>query len=285
MTTPYCTLAQVKAELNANTTTDDATILPLILRVSARIDAMMGGKDFFAPLTASRYYPIEPYRVSSYYNTFKLHDNVLTLDAVSVGSQALTVGSQVNVYPPGDTPYHQLRMIDRGISWYWACSTDDTQPVMVEVTGTFGYRRGYPVDAWIALDALGANITASALTLTVADADGTDEYGITPRFSIGSLILIDSERMTVVAVNTTTNTLTVRRATNGSTAAAHTAGAAVSVYRPEEAIVRATARQTAFMYARRGAFEGAVSNDFGTVTFPQDILSEINGILQDIQYG
>lgn len=67
---------------------------------------------------------------------------------------------------------------------------------------------------------LGAGYTSGGGTVTVADGS---------MFTVGDVINIDSERMLVTAVNTSTNVLTVTTAFEGTTNANHSNGAAVSL--------------------------------------------------------
>lgn len=281
--TSYASLAQVKAELKADLTTNDAITQNYARIVSARIDLIMGQEDYFAPYIDTRYYEVDPRNVNSRKGILWLNDNLLAATAITAGTTALTLGSNVEYYPRAKTPYPALRLTDCcSNTWYsYACGADPCDLLEVTITGTFGYRTRYPTDGWLAADTLNGAINASVTTITVTDVDGADYYGITPRISAGNLLQIDSEWLEVTATNTTNNTATVRRAANGSTAAAHNNGATVSVWYPETVITRITARQAAALYARRGAFEGAVMTEVGIVTYPADLLSELVGVLSE----
>lgn len=284
MTTPYTTLAKVRSELKASSTVDDGDVMPLIRQVSARIDSVMGQPDYFAPYIEARYFPLVPTRVQSYSNLFRLHDNLLVLSAVSIEGTSYTVGTQVSAYPPGRTPARSLQMLASAGSWYEACSSGVLNP-QVLVTGVWGYRTRYTVEAWLAVDALAAGINASVTSLTVADVDGADAWGYTPRISAGNLLKIDDELMLATATNTSTNAIPVRRGVNGSTAAAHLIGATVSVFQVEDTIARAATRQAALLYARRGAFEASQMTDVGIVTYPSDLLNELYASLRELAYS
>jgi len=73
---------------------------------------------------------------------------------------------------------------------------------------------------------LGADLTASNAAVSVSVTDGT-------AYSVDEVLLIGSERMLVVDI--AGNTLTVRRAWDGSVLAAHTAGA--DIYAPRTLVV------------------------------------------------
>jgi len=79
------------------------------------------------------------------------------------------------------------------------------------MAGVWGYNSDY-LQAWQAVDVITVvGINSSVTSFTVADVDGVDVYGVTPRISAGNYVLIDSEVMLVTATNTTTNTVTVKR--------------------------------------------------------------------------
>jgi hypothetical protein len=276
----YATLADARAAMNAQDTIDDGLLRSLVGAVSARIDLMMGSATpFFQPYTEAREYEILYSNVDSGRNAFILPtaEPLLSVTSVSLNGTAL---SSVAAFPVSRTPITMIRRTDY-CSWY-ENSTD--APPTVTITGVWGYHRAY-ARAWLAVDTLAAAIVStSATTFTVADVDGADEYGFTPRLSAGNLIKVDSEIMEVTATNVTTNTVTVRRGVNGTTAATHLISAAVSTWQTEDNIRRVTARQAGMLYARRGAYEQQTITDVGVITYPADLLAELRGVLQGYQY-
>lgn len=276
----YCTLAQAKTELNASNTVDDNKLRRNIETVSRRIDNLMGypRRPYFAPYIEQRGYTISNDRVSTLAGTFWLRDPLLAFSAVL--RQTTSVTSLVELYNSGNGVADSLRFTSSSYSWY---PTDNDLVRKVFVTGTWGWHSDY-ANAWEAVDALAAGINASVTSITVADADGADLDGFTPRFSPGNLIQIGSEWMMVNAVDTATNILTVRRGVNGSTAASHLISAAVSTYHVDDRISRITARQAALLYARIGAFQVETLDGVGVVTYPQDLLAELRATLQDFAY-
>lgn len=284
--TLYCTLADAKVEAKATTTNDDAKLRREIYRVSKRIDAEMGSprRPFFAPYTEQRRYLVSGSRVDSYNNTFLMNDPILSLTAVTRAGETIT--STTALYQPDNRVADSLRITNFASSWYDCGSSTDVPPYFVLVTGIWGWHEDY-ANAYDAVDVVAdaGGITSSGTSITVADADGADLDGFTPRFSPGNLIKIGTELMDVTAVNTTTNVLTVRRAVNGTTAAAHALNAAISVYRVDERIRHVTARQSAFLYARLGAFQTQSADGLSTITYPEDLLSELKGVLREFQYA
>lgn len=277
----YATLDEVKDELLAEGTADDDKILRGIRQVSHRIDTLFRATvPLFVPSLQARRVALSGTAINSVDGTLLLGMPLLSLTGVGINSQALTVGTNVQAYPVNSSPSFQLQLMgDAWYSWYTAYCSDVRGPQSATITGIWGYHADY-ANAWLTVDALEANIDASVTSLTVADVGGTNPLGDAPRLSAGNVIQIETEWMDVTATDDATNSVTVRRGVNGSTAAAHTAGTAVQVFQVDESIKRAVVRQTAFQYARRGAFDTVRYGDISTVAFPKDMLEEVYGLLR-----
>lgn len=279
----YATLADAKAELKASGTIDDTKLLRNLRAVSARVDRVKQvARPFFLPVQETREIEIMRRVVNSYDNTLLLPWPLLAVTAVGVAGTTLTVGSSVEGWPTYESPFRQLRIIGSAPTWYDYCVTDN-EPPMAAITGTWGWHGDYS-HAWLAVDVLAGNITASATSLTVADVDGADPYGFSPRLSAGALLKIGTECIWAVATNTTTNAVTVVRGVLGTTAAAHTAADPVAVFQVEDDIRRVVARQAAFLYARAGAFESSAVTDMGIVNYPSDLLMELRATVGGYTY-
>lgn len=173
--------------------------------------------------------------------------------------------------PPNPTPWNVMHLMDGT----WVYDTDETG---IQITGVWGFHADYPDDAWTdSGDTLQDAVDDAATTFEVADADGADARGVTPRFSPGQLVQVEEEWVEVTAVDaaSTTNTITVRRGVNGSTAAEHDAGKALGLWTPDPDVARAIARWTALAYTRRGAFETVTIQGMGAVKFPADMPREV----------
>lgn len=282
----YATLAEVKEEMMAEDTLDDPVVLRGIRQVSRRIDRMFqSNKPLFVPVIETRAIGLSSGNINSGNRTLMLHtyqgvvSPLLSLTGVTINGSALTVGTNVQTYPPLGGPYFQLQLLgDTWYSWYSAYCSDAWGTQNASIAGIWGYNIDY-ANAWLKVDTLAAAIaTTTATTLTVTGVSASDPYGDAPRISPGNLIQIDSEWMDVVQTSVT-NVVTVIRGVNGSTAATHLINADVKVYQMDESIKRAVVRQTAFAYARRGAFDTVRISDFSTVTFPKDMLDEVYGLL------
>lgn len=288
MTATYATLAEARSEDKATSTTDDDKLMRAVFAASGRIDGVFQSRyRYFMPWIRTITFPIREYMVDSVVNTLALPYPLLSLTSITYNGSAMTVGTSVEAYPSGVTPYKVLRMMTFAYDWYNFVAWSSSYPEpLVSITGVWGYHGDY-VNAWLSVDTLAAAIvTTTATTLTVADVDGDDAFGFGPRISRGHLIKVDDEYMEVTDTNTTTNVVTVRRGANGSTAATHLISAAVYTWQVEENVKRVTARQASLLYARRGAFEVSTLNEIGVSTsYPQDLLTELKGALQDYAYG
>ncbi len=281
LTSLYCTLADAKSELQAESNVDDAKIMRFIKQLSRRIDQMFRSRtSVFVPVRQARNVSLSPYSINSYLRTLDLGSPMMSLSGITTNGQSLVVGSTVQSYPVGITPFNQVQLLGSAYSsWYaYAQCADAWGPQNASVSGVWGYSTDYS-DAWLEVDSLTDAMTDSALTFTVEDVDGENPLAEAPRISAGHVVQIDDEWMDVVKTNTVTNSVTVRRGVNGTTAAAHDADAVVSVFQVEEGI-RRIARQACLQYARQGAFNTITISGMGQeIRFPQDLLEEITALV------
>lgn len=299
----YATVAQAAGELHTSRATpgsatlDSSEVAKLyrgLNEVTNRINVQMNPRrrePYFEPWAGTRTYPLYAWCINSYEGALTLpfpllEFTSLSIDGTAVGSSLVGTALASGVEP--ETPYQHLYLTQNamsgGYTWYnLVCRSSFcvTRTQTVQVVGIWGFHRDY-ANAWQDADVLDGDVAIDATTITVSDADGADYRQFTPRFSQGNLIRVDEEYMRVDSVNVTSNVLTVRRAQHGTTAAAHGDGVSVEVWYPEESIVRVTARQAAFLYARRGAYEvRQADGGGGTTTYPQDLLQELLGTLQE----
>ncbi len=75
-----------------------------------------------------------------------------------------------------------------------------------------------------------------AAWMTVADVDGKDQDGISPRFQVGQLLRVKSEYLRLIAIDREGNRLRALRGVNGTKALAHAKGAPLDIYRAASAI-------------------------------------------------
>lgn len=284
----YATLADARLDNKAVSTTDDNVLLRYLRQISRRIDNMFRvlnwpTRPIFEPYIETRIIPLSTYQTNSLLRTYTLPASLLALTGVQVATETLTIGTLVEAWPDSASPITALRLIDCCNSWFsFDCGTC-SEPTLIQVSGTWGIHRDY-ANAWQHVDDLAAGITDSATSLTVADVDGADAYGLIPRLSAGNLIRVGNEYMEVTATDTGANTVTVRRGQNGSTASAHAQNDDVDVWMVEEPIRREVARQAAFLNARRGAYSTVDITALGETRYPSDLLGSLRGVLAEYAY-
>ena len=95
-------------------------------------------------------------------------------------------------------------------------------------------------------------INAATTTITVTDADGVDARYQT-RFAVGQLLKVESEFLKALAINTTTNALTVLRGANGTTAATHANGTSLYSYAPMRNLEQVCVALVAWLYRNKAS--------------------------------
>lgn len=273
----YCSLVEAKRHLKANKSMDDDTLLDIIGEVSRRFDVELGGRasrPYFAPYSEARQFVMDTMRISSHWNTFEVDQPLLSVSAVTVGTN--TVTSDVSLFPADRTPVDRLYLNRSAGSWYdYANSSEVTY---VTVTGVWGYHSQYD-EAWVSYSALDANIADASTLTTVAqtDAEDRDPFGRRPQYSIGQLIRINSEVMQIEDI--TVSGFILRRGLLGTSTAAHTAGDTIEVWQVEDPIRRLAAQQAAAWYARMGGTQPREAGDL-----PTDLEHEVARTLRGYQY-
>lgn len=124
-------------------------------------------------------------------------------------------------------------------------------------------------------------LTAAATSITTNDADGADQWGITPRFQAGQLLRIESEYVEVTGVNTSTQVLTVVRGRNGSTAAQHAQDTTIEIWRPVLPVKQAAVIQAVRQMERglQGFGDARATAEIGELLFIRDIDPEAKSML------
>lgn len=284
MTHTYATLAQIKANINTEKTSEDTRLLEYAQYVSERIDLEQNSDyPFFLPYKVSEDVLIDPTQVNSRQNTLRLTSYWLELSGVTQNGQARVVGTDVFAYPPGVLPIHTLRLTSYSNRWYDApCDGCNSTPLTTTLAGIRGFRRRGA--SWKQVGTLAANIDASVTTITVNNLAAAAITGESDsNFSAGCLFRIGDEYLFKLY---SASSNTVERGVHGTTAAAHTQGDAVEVFQVEPVIVRVVARQAGLLLMRRGAYDTRSANDLGTpIVYPADMLAEVYAVLQEFAYA
>lgn len=284
MSISYATLPQLEAELQGSNggATDQARLLDYARQVSARMDEYKAYE--FAPRQQAIYHSLfDDVRGGRRRRpaTLVLRQPFLAIDSIAIRDEALTqwdgvyanqASADYYADPLHDSPKRLIRRLN-GQSWTPSTSSyaSDYENAIL-VTGLTGYRTRYPQEGWQPGSTLSGSIATDATSLAVNSG---------ANFSPGALLRVGSELMLLTAV--ATNTLTVTRGSRGSTAAAHSTGAAVEVWVPEPAIVRACARWASYLLRRRGNFERySVDGLGGGTSMPEDMPREVKNILDEL---
>lgn len=232
----YTTLADFKAaKMPGSTGTgDDALILDYIREVSRDLGNLSGRK--FAPVIATRTFDaVRDVSDSGLLLRVDPYD-LLAVGTITNGDGVEVATSAYVTQPRGVTPYWGLKLkSSKGLTWTYG---DDPEDAISLNACTWGYHDDY-ANAWEALTTLGAALNASASAATLAAALGNP----------GELLKIDTEFLYLSARTTTAATLV--RGVNGSTAAAHDNGAAISRWVPVREVSGLCRAAVAMKYALR----------------------------------
>lgn len=222
----YASIAEFKDFMQQNGSTvrvsasDDAVMLTLLESVSRRIDEWCGRGSGFGPITATRYFD------TCYESWLFLEADLAASATVTLGGSALTVDDDYDLLRGdgtyGAAPYRRIR---RPLYMNFGYGRKN-----LEIAGSWGYpvtsRTLVPTTAE-ALDASETEIDVSALT------------GI----SVGMTLMLGSEDVYVTATtDSTTDSITVDRGVNGTTADTHLTGLAIRRYVYDAAVVDACKR-------------------------------------------
>ncbi len=229
----YCSLPDLKTRIGEATTTYDAPLLLLLEAVSRAVDAYTN--RFFYVVTETRYYDGAGRRLLLDQDLISVA--TLKTDDNDDGVYEATWASTDYDLLPYNAPHKVLVAVRR------AGTKHDFNPGLtktVEVVGTWGYADA--VDASGATINEGGTYSASDTTLTVSSGAA---------FKTGQTLRIESEQLYVSAISG--NNLTVTRGVNGTTAATHADGTAISILAHPRAVAEATLQQAALIWARRAA--------------------------------
>lgn len=243
-------------------TSNDAVALSILESVSARIDQWCGRSAFgsgFGPRTGTNRYD------GAWQTELRLRDDCISITSVT----ALDTTAGASSTPAADTDYYLVNARGqyepapyRTIILHDQASTITRFGLGYRVTsvaGVWGYQSVTLLLADTAAEAIDASETA------------IDVSGLTD-LDAGQTILIDSEQMYVSAVTTgTPDTITVVRGVNGTTAATHSNGAAISRYVYPGPIIEACNRLALRRWRARDA--GADGTDGGgdvPMTIPRE---------------
>jgi hypothetical protein len=248
---------QIKSNPNQGDLTNDADIVKHYIHVASDQVREYCSRTFVPYIDASHkvlYGDLSRFRI------LQLGDDALSVSTITDASgDEITSGN------------YRLRDVTNHISGYpkryveistqanaFGFADYDFEPTFT-VDGIWGYSTRSYDNSWDTLSTTSETLTDSTTDIVVADSTLYEVY---------DYIRIESEFMQVTANDTATDTLTVTRGVNGSTAVAHDGSSTaldVDRWQIEHAVKDATTRLTAFLYQSRQGLGNTIVFQDGTV--------------------
>ena len=232
--------------LQTTETTDDALLQSLVSEASAEFQRQID--RVCLPYVATNVFDYQaPYTL-----TFRGYD-LLAVTTLTNGDGATISGSEYVLRSANQYPKWRIELKANGTSTF---TWDDTWHEAISVAGVWGYVPNYAA-FWTdtGYDIPVGNITSSSTSFTLA---------ATSALEVGMYIKVDSEVMQITELTSTAVTHT--RAELGTTAAAHTAGAAITRANVLADIMFAVRELVVYQYLAKDRAGGRVTvYDGGTV--------------------
>lgn len=268
----YATLSDTRRYLGLTAAqTGDDDLLLVLLGAASRLIEQFTGRRFYPVRQTHAYAAGDP-------GCLLLRDDLLALHSLTNGDGSAISAAAYHLAPAGAAVSTAV-LLDRT----QAAFTHDGDPIdAIEVDGTWGYHLAWP-DAWIdSGDSVQDNPLASdAAALTVGDADAPTLTGYGTRFAVGQLLRVEDEYLHVLAIDTTTNVLTVARGVNGTTAASHAQATAIEVYAPPADIRQVCLRVVSWLHKQKDAgFVQAAGSLRGQIAVPPALPDDVQQILE-----
>jgi len=248
------TLADMLAFLPNSTNANTAMLEQAIEAASIAICTYKGSQHFWYPVVAARKFDLPNGR------ELALRADLLECLSVTNGDGSVLDASTYRAEPVNYYPKSSI-VINPSAAWYWLPSILTYDENAITVNGIWGYHAYYLV-AWALASTLSGAINASTTTIAVTSSAS---------YSAGHIVRCNDELMLVVTV--ATNSLTVIRAWNGSTAAAHDSLTTLPVWKTQADVARGCMIQAARYYKRNEAVFGTTGGgEMGTqaITIPLD---------------
>lgn len=280
----YVSLEDFKAIRNIDRTTHDQQLRSYLLGAKRFIDTKVGYG--FYPKRDIRTYPHPPDAVKLFFSDWLLELETLVTNngdtTIPASDYILLTGSRQDL-----TPYDRVYLLPDSEHnvFLWSGNAD----VSNTVTGIWGFHDDYD-EAWVYANttlqnAGGIPASSTSTVLDVSSLSGSDNTGRSPKIQTYDLIKIGDEFMNVTSIDTTSDTVTVARAVNGSLLAAHAQLDPIYRWSPIEEIVLTARRLTAYFYAQRSidSYEVQVDPAGGSVNLPAGIPKDVWGNLMQYQ--
>lgn len=258
----YCSLKKMKRatgviDWQLASATEDPKYLDALQEATRLIDEWTG--FWFEPRYQTRAFDSLGVHIDDLTRTLDLDMWLAAVKEIKVGVEpdgsggtALVAGTDYSFYPRGKAATLSLRRLSA--SWSSATSLIAGSYVeSISVTGLWVLHRLYLTDGWRLGSALSAGVNNSPSTTTIPLTTGTGST-----FDIGQLVrfgtAVDAEMGYVSA--TAADSITIDRAVNGSSIAAHSSADSVYYWQPEPIIEDACAQLAGLIYNQYGQYAG-----------------------------
>lgn len=289
----YATLDDLEAALSQVRTLDmtpdqkilDPTIgMQFLDAVSRRVDDILSPdhSTFFGPIRQVRKVRLDSFNHSN--SNGWLHLPWPIVELYHVTNQSVDYLTKVEIADP------QTIQTDGSFAWAGL-----GRRAVVEIEALWGWPDD-TYDAWgEPLDALDATqvVASDALPWEPEELPVTSPGLKHPLTGVyvyapGAVLKIGQELMVVrlrqiLADEDEQSGVQVIRNVLGSTATEHADDATIFRWYPPSSLVSEVARQAAFLYIRRGAFQAEFVDGVGLTTYPPDLLSSLHAVLTEFQ--
>lgn len=269
----YVTVAGLKSYkgIDPEDSVDDARLQRAAVNASRAWDRWTF--RHFYPLQATRYYDYTPG------SQLKFQADLLEPLTVTTQNGAVTITADQYYLLCGGRydliPYDRLELrTDKGICFSFAGTAQKANAV----TGIWGYHPDYG-NAWeLSGDAVQntAGLDASGTSLQVTATDVPDLDGLMPLFQRGQILRVEDEYLHVRRIMSPTIML-VTRGANGTTAATHAKGKAISIWRPWPDVWEAVCELAAYLYDLKDSqvYDVTATAETGMMVIPKGIPAQV----------
>lgn len=254
--------------VKATETVDDALLLREIRETSRQIDNLCNKK--FWPRYETLSFDVPGSRQLDF------DDWLISATTLTNGNGDVIAASDYNLIPYNKPPYYALRTKENS-NIVWENDSSNNSEGVITLAGLWGFAREH-VSGW---ESTGGTLAAAIATTTATSftcTTGTVRAGMLLRIAGGNEILYASAVTTAAS-----DTVTVERAQNGSTAATYSLGATIEYWTPGSEIEGLCARAAYGYYKAKNNTTGeTVTLDGVTFATPKDIAAYLENELRRV---
>lgn len=258
----YATLTRLRSAIGLadSDTTDNALLARFIRAASGMMSAHC--HRTFHPYVATHSFD---YGEDAYAYALEVHDDLLEVTTLTNGDGVVVTAGQYVLSPRNVYPKWRLELKkSSGVTFTYSSDMESA----ITLSGVWGYHEEYPT-CWQAASTLnGAIVSITATSVPVAAGTAYD---------LNQYVLCDSEQMKVTAI--ATNTLTVERGVNGTTAATHLTAAALKTFVPMADIEAACIGLATWLYRNRDVMAERIQFLDGSQIVTNEAPSHLRAVL------